>query len=328
MKKKHITSLSNKTIVITGASSGAGKAAALSFALQHANLVLAARSMEALIEVVHECEDLGASAIAVTTDVTDIAEVKHLVAKAIEAYGRVDVWVNNAGVLAAGEFDRTPIQIHDKVINTNLLGYMYGVHAVLPCFKKQGFGTIINNISVGAWLPTPFASSYTASKFGLLGFTEALRGELSSWKGIHVCNIFSGFLDTPGIQHAANYTGKVIKPAPPVYDPNRVAKAMVRLAYKPQNEITTDLVAPLLKYSYSIFPALTRYFTNLTIEKYFDQADVIPSTTGNLFTPVKYGTSILGGWDYHYRKKLAPIGNAAIIVATIGIGLILMSRGK
>ncbi|MDB5121857.1 MAG: short-chain dehydrogenase [Sphingobacteriales bacterium] len=328
MRNKQNYSLANKTIVITGASSGAGKAAALNFAVQNANLVLAARSSEALSEIVEECEDLGASAIAITTDVTDIAEVKYLAAKTIEAYGRIDIWINNAGVLAAGEFDKTPIQIHDKVIQTNLLGYMYGAHAVLPYFKKQGSGTIINNISVGGWLPTPYASSYTASKFGLLGFSEALRGELISWNQIHICDIFSGFLDTPGIQHAANYTGKVIKPALPVYNPQRIANAMVKLALNPHNRTTTDLAAPFLKLSYSLFPALTRYFTNLAIEKYLQQADAIPSTTGNLFAPVKYGTSVLGGWNYHYRQKFAPIGKAAVVLATIGFGLILLSKGK
>ena len=82
------------------------------------------------------------------------------------------------------------------------MGYMHGAHAVLPYFKDQGYGVLINNISVGGYTPAPYAAGYTASKFGLRGFSQSLKGELYNWPHIHVCDLFPAFLDTPGIQHA------------------------------------------------------------------------------------------------------------------------------
>jgi short-subunit dehydrogenase len=133
---------------------------------------------------------------------------------AVDWQDRIDVWVNNAGVLAAGDFDVIPMAVHEQVIKTNLLGYMNGAHAVLPFFKEQGWGTLINNISIGGFLPVPYGAGYTAAKFGLRGWSEALKAELTGWPEIYVCDLFPAFLDTPGIQHAGNYTGKVLKTGP------------------------------------------------------------------------------------------------------------------
>ncbi len=185
---KKLKSLQGKTIVITGASSGAGRSAALAFARHGAKLVLAARRTEALHALVKECEELGAMATAVTTDVTDPIAMKHLAEAAVEFSGRIDVWVNNAGVMAAGGFTDTPVEVHDQVIKINLMGYIHGAHAVLPFFKRQQSGILINNISIGGYYPTPYAVGYSASKFGLRGGSEALKVELSSWPNIHVCD--------------------------------------------------------------------------------------------------------------------------------------------
>jgi short-subunit dehydrogenase len=319
--------ISEKVIVITGASSGVGRAATLAFAAEGATLILAARRTKMIEQLVQECEELGAKALAVTTNVADADQVKTLAKQAIDFAGKIDVWLNNAGVLAAGPFDDTPIEIHKGVIETNLLGYINGAHAVLPYFKGQGFGVLINNISVGAWLATPYAAGYTASKFGLLGFAESLRGELIGWKQIHVCNLFPAFLDTPGIQHAANYSGKVLRPAPPVYSPQRVALAMVKLAQYPKPSTTTDLFAPALKTAYSLFPGLTLATTAKVIRQYFDHADEISSTNGNVLSPLEFGSSISGGWQSMLKGKAKPImNNAALIVAGLSVGLLLLAR--
>lgn len=321
--------LHTKTIVITGATSGVGRATALEFAALHATLILAARREVILAELAEECELLGAKVLTVGTDVTDAEAVKRLAHEAFNFSGKIDVWINNAGVLAAGEFDDTPIEIHKKVIETNLMGYVYGAHAVLPYFKDQGYGVLINNISVGGWMATPYAVGYTASKFGLIGFSESLRGELIKWRDIHVCNLFPAFLDTPGMQHAANYTGKVLRPAPPVYLPQRVAHAMVKLVQKPKNSTTTDLAAPFLKIAYSTFPNLTLGITSKIMEGYFKRADPIPSTSGNVLSPVKYGSSVEGGWQYLLKSKASPVvGKAAILLAGLSVGLLILGKVK
>lgn len=293
----------NKTIVITGASSGVGKAIALAFAARKYTLVLASRSMEELELVAGECRELGSRVSCLETDVAEPSDMINLAAHA-DGFGTgIDVWVNNAGVLAAGKFDHTPMEVHDQVIRTNLMGYIHGAHAVLPYFKKQGYGTIINNISIGGFLPVAFGVGYSASKFGLRGFSEALKAELSNHSDIHVCDVFPAFLDTPGIQHAANYTGRQIRPAPPVYDPQRVAAAVVELSDHPRSETMVGSISVLLRLSHALFPNLTRRISGLVIRKYLKKAEPISKTDGNLFNPVPFGNAVHGGWGLPGKPK-------------------------
>ena len=182
--------LNGKTIVITGASSGAGRMTALQFARYRTCLVLAGRNTEALNETAEQCRNSGSETLVHQADTGDYEAIKNLVQAAKNWKGSIHVWVNNAGVLAAGAFDSIPMELHEKVIRTNLLGYLHGAHAVLPVFKDQGYGTLINNISVGGYLPVPYGSGYSASKFGALGFFEALKGELTDWPHIHICDLF------------------------------------------------------------------------------------------------------------------------------------------
>lgn len=127
-KKKE--GLRNKVVVITGASSGIGLAAAEAFAEQGCYLVLAARGEQGLVKAAIRCSDLGAKAIIVPTDISIAEDVKHLTKKALEYKGVIDVWVNNAGVMATGKFEEMPFEALDQVIKTNLLGYMHGARCV------------------------------------------------------------------------------------------------------------------------------------------------------------------------------------------------------
>lgn len=319
------TSLQNKTIVITGASSGAGRAIALEMAKGGARVVLAARREEALHDVAAECKALGSDALIVPTDVTDAGQMNTLAAMAQHWGGRIDVWVNNAGLLAAGAFDETPVSIHQKVIETNLLGYVHGAYAALPHFKAQGYGLLVNNISVGGWFPTPYAAAYSASKFGLRGFGESLQGELHHYPHIHVCNLYPAFLDTPGIQHAANFTGKVLKPAPPVYDPQRVAKAIAKLVAAPKDSASVGSASTLLRLAHALFPKLSRNLTANVIELYLRSADKTALTSGNVLESVEYGTSIHGGWAAQ-QKQQAKLAGAALAVVGVVLGAAVFLR--
>lgn len=329
-QRKHARyQLQDKTVVITGASSGAGRAAAIEFARHGARVVLAARNLEALDEVEAICREMGALALAVKTDVTDAEAMQKLAATAAEFGGSIYAWINNAGVLAAGEFTETPVAVHDQVIRINLMGYIHGAHAVLPYFKQQQYGVLINNISIGGWFPVPYGVGYSASKFGLRGFSEALRGELSNYSNIHVCDLFPAFLDTPGIQHAANYTGAVLKPAPPVYNPQRVAAAMVSLAANPKKAVTIGSVTNILRFAHFLLPAATRSITAKIIGTYIKKADYTAHTSGNLFEPATFGTSIHGGWnsdaDAEIRKKKAV---KSIVVAGAATALVWFAAKK
>ncbi|UOE50953.1 SDR family oxidoreductase [Mucilaginibacter sp. SMC90] len=320
--------IQGKTIVITGASSGAGRAAALEFAKYQTKLVLAARNEAVLQEVKAECEALGAQALVVPTDTSDAKAMIALANAANDWQGLIDVWVNNAGVLAAGDFDKTPMAVHEQVIKTNLLGYMNGAHAVMPIFKAQGYGTLINNISMGGFLPVPYGAGYTAAKFGLRGWSEALKGELSTWKNIYVCDVFPAFLDTPGIQHAGNYTGKVLKPAPPVYDPVRVAQAMVKVAAYPSANTYVGSVSMLLKLGHAVFPELMTKMTGLVMREYFKTADPIALSDGNVFSTVDYGMSTHGGFGLPGEPKAHRKYIAGALLTGLALGCLFISQQK
>lgn len=295
--------LENQTVVITGASSGAGRAIALEFAKQKVKLVLAARNEEALLELAEECRKLGSMALVVVTDVSDPGAMINLANEANIFSGEINVWINNAGISTAGEFDKIPVEVHEQIIKTNLLGYIYGAHAVMPYFKDQKKGILINNISVGGFLPVPYATSYSASKFGLRGFFEALQAEMEQWTDIYICDLYPAFLDTPGIQHAGNYTGKILKPAPPVYDPARVALAAVSLARRPRKSVAVGSLSVLLKLSHAILPDATGIIMKKVMSRYFNHAKSTELTSGNVFNPLKFGTSTHGGWGLPGKPK-------------------------
>ena len=285
------------TVVITGASSGIGRATARAFADQGARLVLAARRYAVLQEVVAECERAGARALAVPTDVTDAGAVAKLAGIASESSGgRVDVWINNAGVGAVGPFEQVPIETHDRVIRVNLLGYMHGAHAVLPFFKRQASGVLINNNSLGAWVPMPYSVAYSASKFGLRGYSEALRAELRVWPNIHVCDVFPAFMDTPGFQHGANYTGREVRPAPPVYAPERVAAAIVALAKRPQRATTVGASAHLARLVHFLLGDRANRLVERAMHASLERAPSAPVGDGTLFEPSSAHTGVSGGW--------------------------------
>lgn len=307
----------DKTIVITGASSGVGRATALQLAPLQPALVLAARNEQALNEVADECRTLGAEVLVVPTDVTDPKAVIALANAANDWKGYIDVWINNAGILAAGDFDHTPMEVHEQVIQTNLIGYMNGAHAVMPFFKAQKFGILINNISIGGYVPIPYGSGYTASKFGLRGFSEALKAELVQWPHIYICDIFPSFLDTPGIQHAGNYTGKQLKPAPPIYDPKSVAESIVKTVQNPKSTRYVGGSSLLLKFSHALFPELISKITGGFIRRYLKKAEPLQSTSGNIFNTVNYGMSTNGGWNNPGK----PVPYTKYIIAGIVTGL-------
>lgn len=287
-----------RVVVITGASSGIGRATAHAFARRGATLVLAARSDQALDEVERECADLGVRAIGVTTDVRRNDEVEELAARTVRDLGGFDVWVNNAGVLLLGRIDEAPIEDFERVIRTNLLGAAYGSRAALKLFRKRGRGTLINVASIVGGMGQLYSSAYVASKWGVRGMGEALRMEIADQPDIHVCTVMPSAIDTPIFQHAANYTGKDVKALAPVYPPERVAEEIVSLVDRPKAEVTVGDAGRLLQLSRSLLPqSITARFGAAVQERgLFADREEGPHP-GNLYDPSGETAATHGGWE-------------------------------
>ncbi len=315
------------TVVITGASSGIGRSAALAFAGRGANVVLAARGREALDAVAKECESAGAEALVVPTDVSDAQAMRTLVHAAVTRFDGIDVWINNVGVGAVGAYDATPIEAHRRVIETNLVGHMNGAHAVLPHFRSRKRGTLINMISVGGWVPAPYATSYAASKYGLRGFSESLRAELTSLPDVHVCEVYPTFVDTPGMQHGANYSGKTVRPPPPLVDPRRVADLLVSLARSPRAVTSIGSVALPSRAAHTVAPNLTGRVTRMLMDAAFEKANPAPRSEGNLYEPSR-NPAIDGGYrQANAESSKSPLA-ALAVAGALGLGLLLATRAN
>jgi short-subunit dehydrogenase len=230
--------LNQQIIVITGASSGIGRSAALQLGEAGATVVLAARNEEALRDVANQIDQLGGRSLVVPTDVSDWGQVQHLAQTAVDTFGRIDTWVNDAGVSVYATAENTEVEETQRIMQTNFMGVVHGVSAVLPVMRAQGYGTIINVGSVESQRALPLQAAYGASKHAVKGYTESLRLELMYEKsGINVTLIMPSGINTPLFNHARSKTGYKPMPVPPAYKPELAGQAIVRAAAAPQRDI-------------------------------------------------------------------------------------------
>jgi short-subunit dehydrogenase len=325
--------ISGSVVVITGASSGIGRATALRCARGGASLVLVARRKAALEELAGQCEKLGGPALAVAADVADPDAVEAAAAQAIERFGRIDAWVNNAAVTLFGRLEQVPYEAYRRVIETNLFGYIHGARAVLPYFREQGHGTLINLSSMVGKVGQPFASAYVASKYAIAGFAESLRMELHDAPEIQVCTVLPGSVDTPLFQQGANYMGRAAKPVEPVYDADRVAQVIVGLIERPRREAMIGSAPRGLLAMRILGPRLAeRMFAQQVERKHFQDRPEEPSA-GNLFRPMEQYASVAGGWNlrsanHSSRKAAAMLGVAALALGLAVLGGLRGRRGS
>jgi short-subunit dehydrogenase len=300
------------TVVLTGASSGVGRAAALAFARAGAQVVLAARGGEALDAAAVACRQLGAEVLVQPTDVSDPEAVERLAAAAEARFGRIDVWANIAGVGAVGAFDETPLAQHDQTLRTNLLGTLYGAYAAVRRFKRQESGLLISMNSVGAFAAAPYAVAYSASKWGVRALSLALRAELAGHPNIHVSEIYASFLDTPGVEHAANFTGAKLRPAPPVNDPDKVAAVMVGLLARPRAEVNLDAPALAIRLGAASFPRLAAWGLGRFVEAYTALAEPAPRAEGATHAAAPGPGSTHGGLKRPGLRAAVAVGALAV----------------
>lgn len=262
-----------KVAIITGASAGIGQEIARRSAKEGAKLVLAARSEDKLQQLSDELAAAGCQALVVRTDVSDPNDLNELVTKTIEHFGRIDILVNNAGVECFRHFEQADAEEILQTIETNLTGSIMLTRYVIPHMLKQKSGAIINMASTAGKHCPPFASVYGATKAGLIGFTQGLRGEYMS-HGITATAICPGFTKSGGIyDHIVKTTGKKTSLALGGTSTAAVANAVIKAIRKGPPELIVNWppVRPAMVLR-EIFPRLGEMLATAVSKKFVKRA--------------------------------------------------------
>ena len=286
----------SRVAVVTGASSGIGRATAHALAGAGMRLVLAARDAATLDLVAAECRSRGGDAVAVPTDVAADGALQALAEAAVEAHGGFDVWINDAAVMAYGTFDQVPPEVYRRVIEVNLLAPIEAARIAVRHFRERGGGHLINVGSLYAKMTSPLVGPYVVSKFGLLGFTEVLRQELHEDRDIRVSMVLPGSVDTPIFRHAANYSGREVRPVPPVSDVARVAHSIRDLVERPKPVAVVGRIHHLMAWGRTLMPRLYARTAPPAMWAAGVRPVGAPDGAGNVFEPGREWNQIRGGW--------------------------------
>jgi short-subunit dehydrogenase len=249
--------LEEQVIVITGASSGIGLATTEAAAKEGAKLVLASRSAQTLREIVQRISAAGGEAIDVVADVGDRQQVQRIAEAAISRFGRIDTWINDAGVSIYGRLDEVSEEDNRRLFDTNFWGVVNGSLTALPYLKKAG-GALINVGSEVSDAVVPLQGMYSASKHAVKGFTDALRVEIEEIDKapVSITLIQPTAVDTPYPQHAKNYMDQEPKLPTPMIDPEDVAEAILKAATKPQRDVKVGTMSKVNTTISKIAPSL------------------------------------------------------------------------
>ena len=252
----------NKTVLITGASSGIGKQTAIEFAKQGANIILVARRKEKLDEIATQLEKFNIITFVCQCDVSDKAQVKEMSKNVLEKFDSIDVLVNNAGFAIYGSVKELSIDEIESQMETNYFGMMYCIKNFLPSMLDKKSGHIVNVASVAASFGLPGIASYCASKFAMLGFSEGLKHELhGTGVGVTVVSpimVRTDFFDHPSFEKMPKYS-------PTSLSSKTVAKAILKASNSPRLEIIVPSVVRSAVWLKHTFP----YFINPIMGKSF-----------------------------------------------------------
>ncbi len=328
--------LRDQVVVITGASQGIGRETALHLAMNGSSVVLAARNEQALRELAAQVERLGGQAEPVVTDVAEPDQVERLAQRAVERFGRIDTWINNAAVsiyATVGQLDPGEME---RLVQVNLLGQMYGSKAAIARMKPRGRGTIINVGSALSERAIPLQSAYVATKHGIAGFSEALRLELRHEQaGIEVVLILPSSINTPLFNFARSRLGVLPMPVPPVYEPRVVAQAICHAAENGGRNIVVGGSGKLLTVGQWLSPSLVdrymlqggRTFEQQKTDRPDDRRDnLFEPSTGPGSTTGEFGQGSKSTSLYTTYLELHPNLKRAVLSALVLAGLAAIRR--
>ena len=253
----HLKPLDQQVMVLTGASSGIGLCTAILAAERGARLVLVARSEDTLQSLVAQIESNGGEAIYVVADVADRDQMLDVALAAVHQYGRIDTWVNDAGVSSYSRLDEISEADSRRIFDTNFWGVVNGSLIALPYLRKQG-GALINLGSEVSEEVVPLQGMYSASKHAVKGFTDALRVEIEiiDKAPVSITLIQPTAVNTPFPHNAKNYMDKEPKLPTPMIDPQRVAEAILKAATEGGRDVKVGLMAVVNTSAAKFMPSL------------------------------------------------------------------------
>lgn len=263
--------LENKVVVITGASSGIGEAAAEQFAKKGANLVLVARRKEKLEQVEKNLSKYSVKILICVCDVSDKDQVKQMADKTIETFSKIDILVNNAGFVIYGNVKELSIEDIESQMKTNYFGTIYCTKSFLPHFLKQNFGHIVNVASVGASFGVPGIASYCATKYAMLGFSEGLHHELhDTGVGVTVVSpimVRTSLFDHPSFKNFTKHATGISLSS------ETVANAIIKASNSSRLEIVVPSFVRIGIWFKQTFPFLINPIIGSAFRKQLDKRD-------------------------------------------------------
>lgn len=290
------TPTSPESVLITGASSGIGRATALELAGRGARLVLVARGSQALEETADEARAAGAAEVLVRpADVTDEDAIRAAVDSAVTRFGRLDAVVHAAQVMAYGTIEEVPREVFETVVETAVHGTAVVARVVLPLFREQGEGHLLVVNSLLGQVATPLMGSYVAAKWGQLGLIRVLQQETRDAPGVRVSAIQPGGVDTPIYFQAASWTGSTGRPPPPVYSPQRLGRRIVSLLDRPRRQVQAGIFNPLITAAFRLAPGVYDVLVGPLLHRLAIADDDVPPTEGNVFASRPQGNRTEGG---------------------------------
>jgi NAD(P)-dependent dehydrogenase (short-subunit alcohol dehydrogenase family) len=283
-------------VVITGASSGIGRATALALASRGARLVLSARSAVSLEDAAVECRALGAEVVTVVADVVDEADVERVRSAAVARFGQVDAWVHTAAVVAYGRFEDVPSATFRRVLDTGVHGSVHAARVALDQFRSQGHGTLVLTGSLLGEIATPYMSSYVTAKWAVRGLGRVLSIETRGETDVHVCMVSPGGVDTPVYRLAANYAGRVGRPPPPVDPPEKVARAIVRSLADHRSRRMVGAANVIARVGFTALPRLFDVLVGPLMRAGGLSRETVEPHDGNVFASSPAGDAVHGHW--------------------------------
>ena len=280
--------LADQVIVITGASSGIGLTTAEMAADRGARVVLSSRNEADLQKAADRIRKSGGRATFFVADVADAAAMERLAEHAVREFGGFDTWVNNAGLGLYGRTVDVPLADKRRLFDVNFWGVVHGCRAAVPHLRRRG-GALVNIGSMVSDLASPLLGIYSASKHAVKGYTDALRMELEEEGApIAITLVKPSAINTPFIEHAANYMEAEPEFPPPIYAPEAVAEAILKCAVRATREITVGGAGRMITAMGRIAPRLTDLYMETTM---FEQQkrDEPPHTPDALYRPQRDG---------------------------------------